>query len=876
MNREGSVQPTAALSDRENEILSLLIEGHSDAEIARSLILQLSTVKWYNRQIFNKLKVHNRREAVQRARLERARRSAYRLPAPPTALVGRVQETAAVCRLMHEARLVTVIAPGGMGKTRLALAAAERLSKSFSDGACFVPLAAASSDSLVTAVAAALGLPPQRDLSPTRQLLDFLRDKSLLLVLDNFEHLLDQALLVSQMLEASPRLKVLVTSRERLFLHGEALFSLGGLSYPNGQHEDGQPSEALDLLTQCARLIIPDFELDGRSHMEAARLCQLTGGMPLAIELAAARLETLSLAEIADSISQSAAVLNTAMRDIPQRQASIQAVLAASWDQISEAERDIFVRLAVFRGGCSRRAARIVTGARSEILSSLVGKALVRLNATGRYTFHELLRQYAEEQLAARASEQAARDAHSAYYLGFLAEREGDLKGGKQSAALDEIDADFENIRAAWHWAIEHGCSERVNAALESLYWFCEMRNRIQERADLLRPAVERFSDDTRLYGRLLARSWSAGGLSALPNRTWGAARRGLRQALEIARQRDDVLEIAAAEYQRGLAAASMEHKRAAVQFYDQAQVHFMAQGDAFYTAQCLLWRAFTEVDLTAFAEAEEHSRAAIALLRQIGDDVNLARALLTLGAAVENKPDYPEAEGCYEEAYLLLHRLGAHVDAANVGGWYLAGAVLRTGDFPRYRALGEELMAVAANQNNPTLKARGLCTTSMNALIDGDANTARERAEQSIALFGDHGSGVVAQIFLGYALVILGETERARQVALPAIRQITATAFQVFDFVTLPLVAALLADAGNCEGAAAAMGLSLDHPASMVALTNLIYERLDLRARLEAALGTEGFCRAYEHGSSLTAHECFAWVIQAAATNDPILNSRG
>ncbi|MBL8145153.1 MAG: hypothetical protein JNL34_02100 [Anaerolineae bacterium] len=656
-----------------------------------------------------------------------------------------------------------------------------------------------------------------------------------------------------------------MTSRERLFLHGEALFSLGGLSYPNGLHEDGEQSEALDLLTQCARLIVPDFTLDAINTPEAVRLCQLTGGMPLAIELAAARLETLSLAEIGDSIRQSTALLNTSMRDVPQRHVSIQAVLGASWDQISEAERDIFMRLAVFRGGCSQRAARAVTGATTEILSSLVGKALLRLNGSRRYTFHELLRQYANEQLAARGQEQAARDAHSAYYLGFLAEREGDLKGRRQSPALDEIDADFENIRSAWRWAIERGRADWVNAALESLYWFCELRNRIQERADLLRPALERFAEDTRLYGRLLARSWSAGGLSALPNRTHSDARHGLEQALEMAQQRGDAFEIAVSDYQQGLAAASVEQKCAAVQCFEQAYRLFTRLGDTFYTAQCLLWRAFAEVDLTQFAEAEEHSRAAIGLLRDIGDDVDLARALLTLGAAVENKPDYPEAERCYEEAYGLLHRLGAHVDAANAGGWYLAGAVLRAGDFPRYRALGEELMAVAANQNNPTLKARGLCTYSMNALIEGDAETARERAEQSIVLFGDHGSGVAAQVFLGYALVMLGESERARRAALPAIRQIAGTAFLVFDYVTLPLVAALLADAGNCEGAAAAMGLSLHHPASMVALTHLIYERLNLRARLEAALGEDGFQRAYARGSALTAHECFGWIIEAA-----------
>lgn len=869
------------LSERECEILVMLADGLSDSEIAQSLVLQVSTVKWYNRQIFNKLKVNNRREAallVKEARDDHERGASlpYNLPAPVTPFIGRTVETAAVCQLVNKARLVTILAPGGMGKTRLALAAAERLKDSYKEGACYVPLAAvAPGEPLASSIAHYLNLSIQREMDIQAQLLTFLRRKSLLLVLDNFEHLLDQASLVSQMLEAAPQLRILITSRERLHLHGEAIYSLGGLSYPQNYHPgDSTAYDALALLTQCAQLNIADFQLDATSGTDAVRLCQFTGGMPLAIELAVAWIESLSLAEIVEAITRSRDLLASTMRDLPERHANISAVLVTAWERLTPTERSVFMHLTVFRGGCSRGAARAVTNATPETLAALVDKGLVRLNGAGRYSFHELLRQYGEEQLAACGETERIKTIHSRYYLQFLAAHEPGLKGGRQQAtALDEIEADFENIRSAWYWAVEQRDAQQIDAALESLYWFCEFRNRVQQRNDLLQAAVQTFQNsgtqDLCLYGRLIARSWSDKGIVALPTPTSISARRLLKQAHELAKSCNDNRELAICCYQRGLAAASADHDRAASALFSLAYAGFIAMDDRFYAAQALLWWAFSEVDLMRFADAEAHARSAVTLLRELGEEVGLARALLTLGATVENKPDYVEAEHCYEDAYRLLHHVGAHVDAANVGGWYLAGAALRTGNFDRHRMLAEELLAVAEEQGLPALKARACGSLSLASFISGDYESARRWAQESITLFDDYAGGIIAPVFLAYALVMLGEEAHARAILKPVLQGMLTTRFIVFDYVTLPVIAILLAADGFPEHAAVAMGLSLNHSASMYAWAKLVFDRTQLQSRLEEQLGEDIFRHALTQAGSLNAVDVFRWFIDVEVMTD-------
>jgi predicted ATPase/DNA-binding CsgD family transcriptional regulator len=415
------------LSPRERDILTLLAENLSNHEIADRLFLAYTTVKWYNRQIFGKLGVENREQAVQRAFALNLLKPSNSIPAVPahlpvqlTPFIGREDELEALSRLFSQPhnRLLTILAPGGMGKTRLALAAAENALKQFEHGIFFIPLAPlTTTDQLVPAIAAAIGLhfsPDHRP--PQRQLLEFLSTRNTLLVLDNFEHLLDGAALVTDLLNAAPKVKALVTSRERLNLTGETIYTLGGLPYP-GQFQSENPLNfsAVKLFVQCASRANSHFVAHDAASI--AHVCQLVQGMPLALELAAAWAGTLSPAEIAAEIIRSADFLHTTMRNAPERLRSIRAVFEATWRRLTLDERQAFRRLSIFRGGCTREAAQGVAGVDLSALAGLVDKALLRRSGEGkRYEIHELLRQYAAEQLDAVDDFARTRSAYRDYF----------------------------------------------------------------------------------------------------------------------------------------------------------------------------------------------------------------------------------------------------------------------------------------------------------------------------------------------------------------------------------------------------------------------------------------------------------------------------
>ena len=490
------------LSQRERDILALLAQNLSDREIADRLVLAYTTVKWYNRQIFSKLSVESRQQAVERATslglLVPARPSGVpsirNFPALLTPFVGRVGELEDLNHLLTHpnTRFVTILAPGGMGKTRLALTAAEATARHFADGVTFVPLAAiASVEVLMTTIADALGLqlfPDSRTLK--QRIIDYLRDKHILLVLDNFEHLLEGGSLISDSLASAAHLKVLVTSRERLNLEGETVYTLGGLSYPERTDDENLlDCGAARLFIECARRANSHFV--AQDEPSIVRVCQLVQGMPLALEMAAAWIGMLSPEEIAEEITRSADFLRTTMRNFPDRLRSVRAVFEATWKRMTDDERKGFRRLSIFRGGCTREAAQVVAGTDLNVLAGLVDKALLwHRPESGRYEVHELLRQYAAQQLEVAGETEATRAAHRDYF-GKVAHQWGKaLKTPRQLLALDVLDADLDNLREAFRRAIETGTPE-VLEPFADLWYFYEIRTRYVEGEKLFGAAVD-------------------------------------------------------------------------------------------------------------------------------------------------------------------------------------------------------------------------------------------------------------------------------------------------------------------------------------------------------------------------------------------------
>ena len=280
----------------------------------------------------------------------------------------------------------------------------------------------------------------------------------MLLVLDSIERLLDGVDLLATLLQRAPHVRILTTSRERLNLQGEWVVGIKGVPFPDGESQD--PSEiesyaAIQLFLQSARRIDTSFAPGVQDWPAVARICKLVGGLPLAIELAAAWAPVLSSGEIAHEVAVNLDFLATQLRDV-RAPHSMRAVFDQSWNLLLEDEPRLFLRLSVFRGGFRRVAAERVAGATLPLLSALVAKSFLQRNPLGRYEVHELLRQYAQGKLQDAPGERAeTQDRHAGYYARFVQEREGQLPGGGQNSAIEEIGAEIDNVREAWRWSAE-------------------------------------------------------------------------------------------------------------------------------------------------------------------------------------------------------------------------------------------------------------------------------------------------------------------------------------------------------------------------------------------------------------------------------------
>ncbi len=391
-------------------------------------------------------------------------------PVSSTPLAGRQEEMAQIRAFLEDprARLLTLAGPGGVGKTRLALQATWEWRGSFPHGVYFIPLAGVDApDLLLPAIAEGLGFTSHADGDFKAQFLNYLRGKEMLLALDNFEHLLTAADAVGEILSQSAGVKLLITSRQRLGLEIEQVIELAGLDYPivDGPGEVNAAAEACSavqlFLDSAARLGVRP----AAGHLPAVvRICQLVEGLPLALELAAAWTRFLLPAEIAREIERDLGFLAASHPEIPERQRSLRVVYTASWNLLSEEERCAWQSLSVFQGGFSLDAARQVAGASPHVLAALLDKSLLRRAADGRFEIHELLRQFAAEQLSASPDGTQATDVrHAVFYLEFIRQRKAALEdafrqGRRPAEFLAEINQEVDNLRASTHRLLEPGC----------------------------------------------------------------------------------------------------------------------------------------------------------------------------------------------------------------------------------------------------------------------------------------------------------------------------------------------------------------------------------------------------------------------------------
>jgi predicted ATPase/DNA-binding CsgD family transcriptional regulator len=519
---------TEGLSKRAAEILRLLAEGMSDREIAERLVMTINTVKWYNRQIYSILGVGSRTQAIARARelqlldeehptkpsLTPVRPAVkHNLPVETTRFIGRKHELGVIKQLLETAHLLTLVGPPGTGKTRLALQVAWETADRFPDGSYFVSLAAINSPALViNTIACVIGVNETHDQPLIETLKHVLRESRLLLILDNFEHLLPAAKQVSELLAAAPRLKVLATSREPLHLYGEQEYAVPPLELPDPERLDPQALAACEstaLFMQQARSVRSDFALTADNALDVAKICVRLEGLPLAIELAAARIKLLTPRVLLARLVSRLDTLRGGAHDLPARQQTLHNTIEWSYNLLNDGEKLLFARLAVFRGGCSLEAIETVCGQGLPIhvfdgLESLVNKSLIQQRELAggepRFVMLETLHEYAWERLGETGTKEEITGRHAVYYLDFIARSEAACYGAEPQTAIDAIWRDLDNIRQAWQWGWERATAEpdllvALDAAVDGLAAFYEVTSLFEEGQGMFTGAVEAIAN---------------------------------------------------------------------------------------------------------------------------------------------------------------------------------------------------------------------------------------------------------------------------------------------------------------------------------------------------------------------------------------------
>jgi predicted ATPase/DNA-binding CsgD family transcriptional regulator/Tfp pilus assembly protein PilF len=419
---------------------------------------------------------------------------AYNLPQYTTPLIGREAEIIDIGDRLNNprCRLLTLVGPGGIGKTRLATEAASVQAPSFKDGVIFVSLqSVVLIDNIVRTIGTAIGYEFSGGGEPELQLQQYLREKDQLLILDNLEHLLAATDMIANLLSSTSHLKLLITSRESLNLQEEWLYHVEGLPFP--EQEPGSDIEIYDavrLFAERARRVQRDFSLD-KEQAPVVQICQLVQGIPLGIELAANWCRRLPCTEIARELQNSLDILKTDLRDVPDRHRSMRAVFDQSWGLLTDEERRVFMALSIFSGGFRRDAAKQVVGATLAALMSLVDKSMIRVSRSGRYEIHELLRHYAAERLGESPEQETkVRDQHSAYYTRFINRPVNAFVGAGNRETLKAVDAEIDNIRLAWNWAVAYRQVRNLKQALDGLHWYAWMRSWHEEGQRAFREAV--------------------------------------------------------------------------------------------------------------------------------------------------------------------------------------------------------------------------------------------------------------------------------------------------------------------------------------------------------------------------------------------------
>jgi len=865
------------LKKRELEILALFAEKHTNQEIADDLVLSLNTVKWYARQIYGKLDVDNRRQAVQRANQigllgetePESKTHPHNLPAQLTPFVGRHVELVELHRLLLDpgCRLLTITGPGGMGKTRLALQTASLIAEDsrapFDDGVFLVPLADLQNEgSVASAVAEAADFRfYQVDRTLEQQLGQFLRLKRILLVLDNFEHLVGDETMrfLTGLLAAAPNVTMLVTSRVRLNLQGEQVFPLRGLNVlekiPDGE-TDITKASGMRLFSEAAQRANPVFLLNSDNHSSVVAICRLVEGMPLAIELAAAWSALLEPAEILAEIQNGLDFLSSDAANLPARQRSLPAVLDASWQLLGEAERECVRYLSVFRGGFSGNAARQVADASPRTLLGLVGKSWVQREAQGRYRLLELLRQYGAGKLKEDETQEiAVRTRYCQYYCQWLSGPDANLRGREQQSKLNAIALDLENVHSAIFWAASHGRLTYLDQAIETLGLYYRWRGGYVAGDHIFARLANNLGDmnnETGQHALARIRIWRCNFSGLIGDREGSLRLAGEAMALltsPILQQRETRDLHAHVELVMGYISLFISNITEAEAHLKRSYELYEQIGDEIGMAHALVGFGRIARNRYQFGEAEDALRRGIQLHERVGNKLGYGDALGVLGSLAFRKTQFDEAERLQKKSLsmTLPSDYGAVADGLFwlACTYYVSGrlaeaattmekclslrrdlgmqkSVIHTamdgamifrdlGVYENARQLVDEALVVSRSLDYQLGIDRAKAVLGSIDLLEGNAQHAYDLLREGVA--AQPGAQVRLGVWLGLAARALGRPKEAWKIILAELDWALQKQLYLMLITSLSMLALLLVDDGEAEQAVELYTLLTEHP---------------------------------------------------------------
>ena len=838
------------LTRRERQILARLVSDLYIHEIAEALTLSPNSVKWYTRQIYAKLGVTSRKAAIRRARelglLEESKIGTvfhpHALPAALTPFVGRQAELEQVHQLLADPvyRLLTLTGAGGVGKTRLALQVAGELQGGYPQGAWLVELASLSDPELIPqTVAATFDLRPGPDRPILTVLVDALRSRNLLLVLDNCEHLVAAcASLANSLLQGCPDLHILATSREALGIEAERTYLVPSLSFPTpGEKistENLTKYDAIDLFTRRAKVAVPDFELDQANAPAVTGICRHLDGIPLALELAAAHLRAMDVEQIASQLEYRFHLLSGGDRTAPPRLQTMHASIDWSYQLITPSEKILLRRLSVFAGGWSLAAAKGVCADKAfpqddilDLLGRLVNKSLVQvLRRKGwelRYRLLEIVRQYGQEKLLDADELASTRNRHLAYFVS-LAEQAGPNLEGRDSVLwLRRLDDELDNLRLALEWALANDVEAGLRLACPiRRFWF--LRGRTREHYDWITRLLDRFAEQADPLLRARALGVQASDLRFLGELTQArsCAERSLALCRELGDRQGEAFSLdTLANLQKDVFSIRT--------LLNQSLALYRALGDKAGQAEILseLIEGYESSSKNARLFAEE----SLELFRELGDPINISAQLVSLAGLLMQNEDYATARKLVEEALPLQQKLGLEYDIP-----------------------------------------KSLTTLGRLAFWQGDWQQARAYFEQSIALSAE--TGILFQVFwarslLAFVFLRQGETALARHELVDCLNQfrnIERLVGKVFAFEGLASLAVM---EGQPEYAAALYAWA-DSMRQKIGETRPTNEQADVDRDLAAIrlqLDEAAFEAAKATGRAMTLEQAVATALEQTSS---------